>query len=76
MARKPLSTIPADKAAKLIRLIVPKDQPLINGSGPNDYICDHCGTVLISGAEPGAVSAKTLVLICNCGTQSVTVSID
>ena len=72
MAQRLLPPITAEKAENLIRLIVPKDQPVLNRNGPNDYLCPNCRTVLIRGAEPRDFSAKPLVLICNCGSQCVT----
>lgn len=76
MTQKSLAVVEPSKSMKLIRLIVPKGQPILNRNGPNDYLCPKCQTVLIRGAEPGAVSAKPLVLICDCGTHCATGPID
>jgi RNase P subunit RPR2 len=72
MTQKTLVAVDPSKSVKLIRLIVPKDEPVLNRNGPNNYLCPRCQTVLIRGAEPGAISAKPLVLICDCGTQCAT----
>ena len=76
MAQKTLVAVEPSKSMELIQLIVPKGQPVLNRSGPDDYVCPKCQTVLIRGAEPGAVSAKPLVLICDCGTYCAIGPID
>lgn len=76
MAQELLTSIPAKQAENLIRLIVPNGHPVLNGNGPNDYLCPGCRTVLIRGAEPIHFPAKALVLICDCGTYCVTAAIE
>lgn len=72
MAQKTLSAVAKQISAKHIRIIVPKNEPVLDRTGQNDYVCPNCRIVLIRGAEPGAVSAKPLVLICHCGTHCAT----
>jgi hypothetical protein len=73
MPVKMLRRIDLKDAAKFVRLIVPRNEPVLTGDGVDDYACSICKAVLIKGANPRELSAKPLVLICNCGTHNIAV---
>ena len=64
-SRIPLLVVDADEAAGFTLAI--KDDGPYRGPGSTDFVCGHCGKLLVIGVSRGALHAADVLIKCPCG---------